>query len=98
MKYSLVIAAICLALSAGALRADEGRIPIAGPTTITAQGHYILTRDVQVSGDTGIVVDATHVTLDLNGHILSTSHRVAPIVPRRGCVCLGLCQSPRYVD
>ncbi len=73
MKYSLVIAAICLALSAGALRADEGRIPIAGPTTITAQGHYILTRDVQVSGDTGIVVDATHVTLDLNGHILSTS-------------------------
>jgi hypothetical protein len=60
-------------LSSGSLRADEGRIPIAGPTTIAAQGHYILTRDIQVSGSAGIVVDATHVTIDLNGHIISTA-------------------------
>jgi parallel beta-helix repeat protein len=51
--------------------ADEGRIPVAGPTTINAPGHYILTRDIPVTSGTGILVNASRVTLDLNGHVLS---------------------------
>lgn len=48
--------------------ADEGRIPIWEPTTIDTPGRYFLTRDLIVSGDNGIEVDAVDVTLDLNGY------------------------------
>jgi nitrous oxidase accessory protein NosD len=55
------------------LLADEGRIPIASPTTIAAPGDYILTRNLQVDAGDIIVIDALRVTLDLNGHVLSSA-------------------------
>src|SRR5438093_788677 len=56
----------------GAL-ADEGRIPIFQPTTITQPGHYILTRDVAAASGPLLVIQADHVTLDLNGRMVSSS-------------------------
>jgi hypothetical protein len=42
--------------------------PISGPTTITAPGHYYLTRDVSVTGaQNGITISASRVSLDLGG-------------------------------
>lgn len=75
MKQSILLSAIylTLTLSLGTLRADEGCIPIAGPTTSAAPGHHVLTRDIDVSGATGIVIDAHHVTLDLNGQVISSA-------------------------
>jgi hypothetical protein len=60
--------------------ADEGRIPIYAPTTITQAGSYIVTRDFCfgisavppcLAVGTGIDISANDVTLDLNGHTLS---------------------------
>ena len=60
--------------------ADEGRIPIYAPTTITQSGTYIVTRDFcfgQFAGPpctangTGIDINANDVVVDLNGHTLN---------------------------
>ncbi|HEU5182442.1 MAG TPA: right-handed parallel beta-helix repeat-containing protein [Candidatus Polarisedimenticolia bacterium] len=60
--------------------ADEGRIPIYGPTTITQAGTYIVTRDFCFGQfavppcaaiGTGIDINANDVVVDLNGHTLS---------------------------
>ena len=52
-------------------RADEGRIPIYKQTTITAPGHYVVTRDFSFSSGTGVFIKADNVTLDLNGHTIT---------------------------
>lgn len=72
-----------IALLASGLRADEGRIPIYKPTTITQPGHYILTRDVTAA--TGPALDVNvgtvgHIGIDLNGHIISTLDSSAPVI------------------
>ena len=50
----------------------EARTPISSlPFTITVPGSYYLTGDVTgVSGQSGIIVQASHVTIDLNGFSL----------------------------
>lgn len=58
-----------LLLSASAY-ADEGKIDITGPTTISAPGSYILVNDV-VGTFTGIYIDSSNVKLDLNGFTVS---------------------------
>ena len=74
MKNTLMCAlALALAGIAGA-RADEGRIPIFGPATITQSGHFILTRDIAAPGASdGITIQADNVTLDLGGHLVTAS-------------------------
>ena len=54
-------------------RADESRIPIFQPVTITQPGHYILTRDLNVPGGAILTVHSNNVTVDLNGRTLSGS-------------------------
>jgi parallel beta-helix repeat protein len=61
------------------LRASDGRIPIAPaavyPVNITAPGHYYLTADISaaVNSNPLILISASDVTLDLNGHTLSNN-------------------------
>ncbi len=65
----LVVVMVALSCSLMTLlRADEGRIPIFGPTTITAPGSYVVTRDFNVTSGDGITISASNVTLDLNEH------------------------------
>jgi parallel beta-helix repeat protein len=67
-------AAALMLLAASALeapwRADSSRIPVYQAGTLSASGHYYVTRDITVSTASGIVIGADHVTLDLNGHRL----------------------------
>ncbi len=60
--------------------ADEGRIPIYGPTSISQPGTYIVTRDFCfgqfamppcTANGTGIDISANDVVVDLNGHTLN---------------------------
>jgi hypothetical protein len=67
-----------LLLAAGAARADEGRIPIFQPTTITAPGHYIVTRDF-TAGGVAVTIDADNVVLDLGGKTLSALGTVVSV-------------------
>ena len=69
----LSIAMLLAALSVLPLRADEGRIPIYRSGTITAPGAYVLTRDISVTGGNAITIQASGVTLDLNGRAVSSS-------------------------
>ncbi len=68
-------ALVCLMMfSAPAMiRADEGRIPLYQQGTIAQPGYYILTRDITAATGDGITIQANDVTLDLNGHTLTTS-------------------------
>ena len=74
---------LCILVAAGAytsLPADEGRIPLFRPTTITQPGHYVLTRDIQ--GTSGPVIDigASDVTIDLNGHLISSTDPASSLI------------------
>lgn len=57
-------------LLSAAAYADEGRIYISGPTTISAPGSYIVVNDI-VATFTGIYIDSSNVKLDLNGFTVS---------------------------
>jgi parallel beta-helix repeat protein len=65
----LAVFGVLLAATASVALAAEGRIPIYQPTTITAPGDYILTRDIDLgtSGGSAITITADGVNLDLNG-------------------------------
>lgn len=74
MKTQLFVVVIASVVMCGLAPADEGRIPIYQPTTITQPGHYVLTRDVLHAEDSDapapIVIQAGSVILDLNGHAI----------------------------
>jgi len=66
-----------LLMAAGhTLLADEGRIPIFQPTTITSTGSYVVTRDITVASGNVITIQASYVTLDLNGKTLTIQSTV----------------------
>jgi parallel beta-helix repeat protein len=68
-RYSLfaLLGLACMGLKSAAA---DGKIPVyAVPLTISAPGYYYLTQDV--SGGK-ITIAADHVTLDLNGHLLTS--------------------------
>src|SRR5262245_43476631 len=68
------------ALGTAGLYGDEGRIPISQPTTITQSGHYLLTRDIAAASGPGITIQASNVTLDLNGYKVSSSSTLFNLV------------------
>lgn len=69
LKTRLLIALGSLLFSA-AVYADEGRIDVTGPMTISTPGSYILVNDV-VATFSGIYIDSSNVKLDLNGFTIS---------------------------
>lgn len=60
--------------------ADEGRIPIYQPTSITTPGHYVVTRNISIVAGDVIRIASNNVALDLNGHTLSSSATTGNIV------------------
>src|SRR5947207_2780387 len=75
--HSFCGAIALLLLTSIAAQADEGRIPIYGPPgqtlpiTISAPGSYVLTRDINAGTSDAIHINASNVTLDLNGHTIA---------------------------
>jgi len=62
---------LAAAAAATAPLADEGRIPVFQPTTISNPGHYVVTRDIVATAGAAIGILADNVVLDLNGHTIS---------------------------
>src|SRR2546425_7019427 len=80
MRKIFAMALLGAAAAGTELVADEGRIPIFAPTTITRSGHYVLTRDISVSGGDVITVHANGVGLDLVGHTISSASTASALV------------------
>ena len=59
--------------------AAESRIPISGPVAITVPGSYVVTRDFTAPNQ-AIVVEASPVDIDLNGHTIGTQSAEAEVV------------------
>ena len=73
MKCVPAIALVLVILPAAPILADEARIPIFQPTTITQPGYYILTRDLSPASVTAITIQADNVTVDLNGRAINSA-------------------------
>src|SRR5262245_27053413 len=73
MRNLFLVLLVFLAAASPSIRADEGRIPIFQPTTITSSGSYVLTRDITVASGNVITIQASDVTLDLNGKTLQNT-------------------------
>jgi len=71
MRIPVVVATLSF-LATTTLFAADGAIPIWKRTHITEPGHYVVTRDITESPYV-IQVYADNVTLDLNGHTLTTT-------------------------
>ena len=64
--------ALSFAVAGGvALRAADGKIPVYQAGTISSAGYYYLTQDITTGS--GITISAYNVTLDLNGHLLTST-------------------------
>src|SRR5262245_40994442 len=70
--------------------ADEGRIPIAGPKVITQPGAYVVTRDILVPSGIALDVRADGVTIDLNGHTISSTGILEDLLSISGCGARGV--------
>jgi parallel beta-helix repeat protein len=80
MRRGMMITLLLVAATSPALRADEGRIPIFRPTRITQPGHYVVTRNIAVTAGILLDIQAGGVTVDLNGHTLSSSSTTDDLV------------------
>jgi len=79
IRRSLVLAV--LALVASGISADEGRIPIYEPVTLTEPGHYVLTRTIQAGGAIiTIEASALEVYIDLNGFFIWRTDTAGPVI------------------
>jgi len=67
------LAGICLLLIAPYARSEEGRRPLFEQATITQSGSYIVTSDFTVASGSALVIDASQVTIDLNGKTIGTT-------------------------
>ena len=84
LARTVVSALFIASVSVGLTLADEGRIPIFEPTTITKNGHYFLSRDIVAETGDGIVLAAANISLDLNGFeikIIGPSSHGVIIIP-----------------
>ena len=85
MKKLFALALLGAAAAGTRLVADEGRIPISTPTTITKSGHYIVTRDLFINGPGSILaIGNNHVTIDLNGFSLQSLNGTDPVIRSLG--------------
>src|SRR5262245_253039 len=72
LQRSLLSVLTVLPLACAATFAGNGDVPLYQATTITAPGRYIVTRDISTQGNV-IVIRSGGVTLDLNGHTLTSA-------------------------
>jgi hypothetical protein len=88
MNRTLTVLSCFMGLASSLLWADEARIPIFTPTTISQSGYYILTRDISVSSGPAItiapVTPPIAVTLDLNGHSLQSTSLADSVIDAGG--------------
>jgi len=80
MKKPLAVSLAFVGVLGSAAWADEARIPIFQPTTITEAGHYILTRDLSVASGDAITIMTDNVTLDLNGRTIQSAPSYSAVV------------------
>lgn len=74
MMRVAVVSIVLLVSAAEGLFADEGRIPIFQPTTISQPGDYFVTQNITGSGSAVVTISTSgHVLLDLNGFTLTAS-------------------------
>lgn len=70
----------CMAPAVAGALADEARIPVYQPTTLSQSGHYILTRNITSTSGSAITITAQDVTLDLNGFTITGPPATALVV------------------
>ena len=63
--------------------AGNGDVPVYQATAITAPGRYIVTRDISAQGNV-ILIQSGGVTLDLNGHTLTSATGTGVVVDMTG--------------
>ncbi len=78
IKISIFL--VLVLFGASYIFAGEGRFLISGQTTITQPGSYRVTQDISVSTGAVITIQADNVTLDLDGHTLSSSDPAVPVI------------------
>jgi hypothetical protein len=66
------ISLLGLLLFSGGTQALAAPAPLDRPTVISESGQYILTGDIDTLTPPALVIDAPQVSLDLNGHTVST--------------------------
>ncbi|WP_416841293.1 right-handed parallel beta-helix repeat-containing protein [Haloferax sp. DFSO52] len=67
-----IVASLGLASASGTVAAKKNNaVPITGPTTITAPGYYVLTRDIVGEGSITVEPGVNDVTIDGQRHTLS---------------------------
>jgi hypothetical protein len=79
MRYS-ALGFVLLLASSGVAEGRPGAVPIYRPTTISAPGTYVVTRDITATGGNAVVIASDNVTLDLNGHTLRSAGQIYPVV------------------
>lgn len=80
MKKILICGVGTLWVICGIALADQGRIPVFQPVTISQPGSYVLTRDIPAASGIPVVIQASHVTLDLNGHAITGDGSVPELI------------------
>ena len=80
MKNPVILGLFLVAIGVATALADEGRVPIFQVTSISQPGTYVLTRNIGAMVGSAITIQASNVTLDLNGMTVTTSDTFAPII------------------
>ena len=80
MKNPVILGLFLVAIGVATALADEGRVPIFQVTSISQPGTYVLTRNIGAMVGSAITIQASNVTLDLNGMTVTTSDAFAPII------------------
>jgi len=85
MKRKAILVALSLLLTGTALLAGEGRIPVYEPLAISTPGVYVLTRDLTApAGVIAVDIRVDGVTLNLNGHTITSAGSTSPAVQVSG--------------
>lgn len=80
------LAALLVVAASVPIVAGEGRTPIFGPTTISTDGRYIVTRNIGPAASPIITVSSPNVDIDLNGFTLDNSGSPQPVILAPGPV------------
>ena len=80
MKRILFCTCVSFRIVGGIAQADQRRIPVFQPGALTQPGSYVLTRNITAASGIPIVIQASNITLDLNGHTITGGSSVARLI------------------